>query len=88
MFWKVFGGIAIFFMVLVLVVGMVVTASLAVTGVAVGSAIDNLEFSSVEVTDENGRTEIYSVNDLLSGTERLEVYGDNGELVTIDMNLP
>jgi hypothetical protein len=88
MFWKVLGGIAIFFMVLVLVVGMVVTASLAVTGVAVGSAIDNLEFSSVEVTDENGRTETYSVNDLLSGTERLEVYGDNGELVTIDMNLP
>ena len=88
MFWKVLGGIAIFFMVLVLVVGMVVTASLAVTGVAVGSAIDNLEFSSVDVTDENGRTEIYSVNDLLSGTERLEVYGDNGELVTIDMNLP
>jgi len=59
-----------------------------VASVAVGSAIDNLEFSTVEVTDENGRTETYSVNDLLSGTERLEVYGDNGELVTIDMNLP
>jgi hypothetical protein len=88
MFWKVVGGIAIFIMVVVLAVGMVVTASLAVAGVALGTAVDNLEFSTVQVTDENGRTEIYSVNDLLSGTERLEVYGDNGELVTIDMNLP
>ena len=88
MFWKVFGGIVIFFMVVALGVGLLVTASLAAVGVAVGSAVDNLELSTVQVTDENGSTETYSVNDLLSGTERLEVYGDNGEIVTIDMTLP
>ena len=88
MFWKVVGGIVIFFMVVALGVGLLATASLAVAGVAVGSAVDNLEFSTVQVTDSSGRTETYSVNDLLSGTERLEVYGDNGERVTIDMNLP
>jgi len=88
MFWKVVGGIAIFIMVVVLALGMVVTASLAVAGVALGTAVENLAFSTVQVTDENGRTETYDVNDLLSGTESLEVYGDNGEIVTIDMNLP
>jgi hypothetical protein len=88
MFWKVFGGIVIFFMVVALAIGLLATVSVAAVGVAVGSAIDNLESSMVQVIDSSGRTETYSVNDLLSGTERLEVYGDNGELVTIDMNLP
>jgi len=88
MFWKVFGGIVIFFMVVALAVGLLATVSVAAVGVAVGSAIDSLESSTVQVIDSSGRMETYSVNDLLSGTERLEVYGDNGELVTIDMNLP
>ncbi|MDX1414269.1 MAG: hypothetical protein R3293_08755 [Candidatus Promineifilaceae bacterium] len=88
MFWKVVGGIAIFIMVVVLALGMVATAGLAVAGVAIDSALENLEFSTVQVTDAGGRTETYSVNELLSGTERLEVYGDIGEQVTIDLALP
>jgi hypothetical protein len=88
MFWKVFGGIVIFFMIVALALGLLATASVAAVGIAVGSVVDNLNFSTVEVTDDSGHTKTYSVNDLLSGTERLEVYGDNGELVTIDMNLP
>jgi hypothetical protein len=88
MFWKVFGGIVIFFMVVALVLGLLATASLAAVGVAVGSAIDNLDFSTVQVTDENGQTETYSVNDLFSDTGRVEVTGENGERVTIDMTLP
>ena len=88
MFWKVFGGIVIFFMVVALAVGLLATVSVAAVGVAVGSAIDNLESSTVQVIDSNGRSETYSVNDLFSGTGRLEVTGENGELVTIDMNLP
>ena len=88
MFWKVFGGIVIFFIVVALAVGFLATASLAAVGVAVGSVVNNIDLSTVQVTDGSGHTETYSVNDLLSGTERLEVYGDNGEIVTIDMNLP
>ena len=88
MFWKVLGGIVIFFMVVALAVGLLATASLAAVGVAVGSAIDNLDLSTVQVTDGNGHTETYQVNELLSETGRLEVTGENGERVTIDMTLP
>jgi hypothetical protein len=88
MFWKIFGGIVLFFMAVVLAVGLLATVSLAAVGVAVGSAIDNLDVNTVQVTDVNGHTETYGVSDLVSETGRVEITGDNGEQVTIDLNLP
>jgi hypothetical protein len=40
------------------------------------------------VTDDSGHTETYSVDDLFSDTGRVEVAGENGGRVTIDMTLP
>ena len=88
MFRKIFIGFMLFFLAAILAVGMVVTVSLAAVGVAVGSVVDNLDVSTVEVTDVNGNVETYSVSELLSETNRVEVIGDNGEQVTIDLNLP
>lgn len=88
MFWKILGGITALIMVVVLAVGLVATVSLAAVGVAVGTAVENLDVSAVEVTDSNGHTETYTVGELLSETSRVEVTGDNGEQVTIDLNLP
>lgn len=88
MFRKIFFGFVLFFMAVVLAVGMVAVTGLAVAGAAIGSAVENLDLSTVEVTDANGNVETYSVSDLLSETSRVEVTGDNGEHVTIDLNLP
>jgi hypothetical protein len=88
MFWKVLGGIVAFFLVVALAVMLVATAGLAAVGVAVGSFIDNLDVSTVQVTDADGNTETYEVKDLVSESGRVEVTGDNGERVTIDLDLP
>jgi hypothetical protein len=88
MFWKILGGIAALIMIVVLAVGLVATVSLAAVGVAVGTAVENLDVSTVEVIDSDGNTETYTVGELLSETSRVEVTGDNGEQVTIDLNLP
>ncbi len=72
MFWKVLGGIA----------------ALTAAGVAVGSIIDNLDISTVQVTDAEGNTESYSVRELVEESGRIEVTGDNGERVTIDLEVP
>lgn len=88
MFRKIFIGFMLFFLAVVLAVGMLVTVSLAAVGVAVGSVVETLDVGTVEVTDASGNVETYSVGDLLSETSRVEVVGDNGEQVTIDLNLP
>ena len=85
---KILVGFVIFFMAVVLAVGMVAAAGLAVVGAAVGSVVDNLDVSTVEVTDGNGNVEVYTIDELLSETSRVEVTGDNGEQVTIDLSLP
>lgn len=88
MFRKILVGFALFFMAVVLAVGMVVTVGLTAAGVAIGSVVDNLDVSTVEVTDSNGNVETYTVGELLSETSRVEVTGDHGEQVTIDLSLP
>jgi len=88
MFLKILGGITLFFLVVALAIGLVAMAGLTAVGVAVGSVVDNLDGSTVEVTDVNGHTETFNFNDLVSEAGRVEITGDNGEQVTIDMNLP
>lgn len=88
MFWKVLGGIVAFFMAVLLVVVLLAAAGVTALGVAVGSAIDNLDVRTVEVTDASGNTETYDVNDLFAESGRVEVTGKDGERVTIDLNLP
>jgi hypothetical protein len=88
MFWKVLGGIVAFFLVVALAVMLLATAGVAAFGVAVGSFVDNLDISTVQVTDASGNTETYDVDDLISESGRVEVTGDNGEQVTIDLNVP
>ncbi len=88
MFWKIFGGIVAFFVAVVLAVTMLATASVAVFGAAVGSIVDNFDISTVQVTDANGNTETYDVDNLVSDSGRVEVIGDNGERVTIDLTMP
>jgi hypothetical protein len=88
MFRKIFFGFVLFFMAVVLAVGMVAVTGLAVVGAAVGSTVENLDLRAVEVTDVNGNIETYTVGELLSEASRIEVIGDNGEYVTIDLNLP
>lgn len=88
MFRKIFIGFMLFFLAVVLAVGMLVTVSLAAVGIAVGSAVETLDASTVEVTDVSGNVESYTLGELLSETSRVEVTGDNGEQVTIDLNLP
>ncbi|MCP4433052.1 MAG: hypothetical protein GY806_18925, partial [Gammaproteobacteria bacterium] len=88
MFWKIFGGIVAFFMVVALAVTLLATAGLAAFGVAVGSIVDNLDINTVQVTDANGNTETYDVNDLVSESGQVKVIGDNGERVTIDFDVP
>ena len=88
MFWKIVGGIGAFLMVVVLGAMVMAAAGVAVVGSAVSSLAENIDVSSVEVTDANGRTEIIDVNRFLSESGRVEVVGDNGERVTIDVNVP
>jgi hypothetical protein len=85
MFWKVMGGIGLFFMAVVMTVVMVAAAGVAVVGAAVGSAIDNIDTSTVQVTDESGHTEIYTLGNLIEKSGQVEIIGDNGERVTIEM---
>jgi hypothetical protein len=79
------GGIGLFVMAVVLAVVMVATAGLAVAGATVGSVIDNLDTATVLVTDESGNTETYTFEDLIQESGRVEIIGDSGERVTIDM---
>ncbi len=88
MFWKVLGGIALFMMVVVLGVMVVAGVGLTAAGVAVGSIIDNLDISTVQVTDAEGNTESYNIRDLVEESGRIEVTGDNGDKVTIDLEMP
>ncbi len=88
MFWKVLGGIVAFFMVVVLAVMLLATASLAAVGVVVGSVVDNLDISTVQVTDVSGNTETYDVDTLVSDSGRVEIIDDNGDQVTIDFDVP
>jgi hypothetical protein len=88
MFWKVVGGIVAFFVVVALAVMLLATAGVTALGVAVGSFVDNLDISTVQVTDAGGNTETYDVDNLVSESGRVELTGENGERVTIDLNLP
>jgi len=88
MFWKVFGGIVAFFLAVLLAVMLLATAGVTALGVAIGSAVDNLDIRTVEVTDASGNTETYDVNELFAESGRVEVTGEDGERVTIDLNLP
>ncbi len=88
MFWKIVGGIAAFFMVVVLAVAVLATVSAAAFGSVVGAVVEDLGVSTVQVTDAGGKTETYDVNSLLSESGRIEITGDNGERVTIDLELP
>jgi len=88
MFWKVFGGIVAFFMAVVLAVMLLAAAGVAVAGAVVSSVVDNLDISTVQVIDAEGNTETIDVNSLISESSRVEVTGDNGERVTIDLSVP
>jgi len=88
MLWKVVGGIAAFILVVVLAVTLLATAGVAAVGIAVGSIVEDLDISTVQVTDAGGNTETYDVEELISESGRLEVTGDNGERVTIDFEVP
>lgn len=88
MFRKILVGSLLFFMALFLAVGLLTVTSLTAAGVAIASVVDNFDNSTVQVTDESGNTETYRVGELLSESNRVEIIGDNGEQVTIDLNLP
>lgn len=88
MFWKIMGGIAAFVMVMVIAVTMLAVAGVAVAGTAVSAIVESVDIGTVQVTDANGNTEIVDVDSLLSESGRLEVLGNNGERVTIDVNVP
>lgn len=88
MFWKIVGGIAAFFMVVVLAVALLATVSLAAFGSVVGAVVEDLDISTVQVTDAGGKTETYDVNSLISESGRIEVVDNNGERVTIDFEVP
>jgi hypothetical protein len=88
MFWKVVGGIVAFFMVVVLAVTLLATAGAAVLGLTVASVVDNLDISTVQVTDAGGNTETYDVDSLVAESGRIEITGDDGEQVTIDLEVP
>lgn len=88
MFWKIVGGIATFFMVVVLAVALLATVSLAAFGSVVGAVVEDLDISTVQVTDAGGKTETYDLNNLISESGRIEVTGDNGERVTINLDVP
>ncbi len=88
MFWKIVGGIVAFFVAVMLAVMLLATAGLAAAGAVVSSVVENLDISTVQVTDANGNTETYDVNSLESGSGRVELTGDGGERVTIDLNVP
>lgn len=88
MFWKIIGGIGAFLMVLVLGALVMAAAGVAVAGSAVSSWAETVDVSSVEVTDASGRTEVIDIDRFLSESGRVEVTGDNGERVTIDVSVP
>ncbi len=88
MFWKIIGGIALFFMAVLVAGTLLVTASAAALGVAVGSVVENLDINTVQVTDASGNTETFDVNNLVSDSGRVEIIGDNGDQVTIDFDVP
>jgi hypothetical protein len=88
MFWKVVGGIVAFFMVVVLGLTMLAVTGAAIAGVTVASLVENLDIRTVQVTDSSGHTETVDVADLFGESGRIEVNGDNGERVTVDLNLP
>ena len=88
MFWKVIGGVMAFFGAVFLALALVVVAALTMAGVAVGSLVESLDVSTVQVTDANGVTESYTIEELANDPERLEIYGTNGEQVTIDLSIP
>jgi len=88
MFWKVVGGITAFFFVVVLAVALLATAGAVAVGAAVGSIVEDLDISTVQVTDARGNTETYDVDNLLSESGRVVLSGDKGERVTIDLNVP
>ncbi|MCB8962317.1 MAG: hypothetical protein H6651_18545 [Ardenticatenales bacterium] len=54
MFWKVIGGVMAFFGAVFLALALVVVAALTMAGVAVGSLVESLDVSTVQVTDDTG----------------------------------
>ena len=88
MFWKVVGGIVAFFLVMMLAVTVLATAGAVAVGAAASAIVEDLDISTVQVTDAQGKTETYDVDTLLSESGRVEISGDNGERVTIDFEVP
>ena len=88
MFWKVVGGVVAFFGAVFLAVALLVVAALSIAGVALGSFVESLDVSTVEVTDANGVTETFTIDELANEPDRLEIFGADGEQVTIDLTVP
>ena len=88
MFWKVFGVVVAVFTVFVLGIFLLAVAGVTAAGAAVVSAVDQLEIQTVQVTDDQGHTETYKLSELISESGRVEVTGENGEQVTIDLSVP
>lgn len=88
MFWKVVGGIVAFFAVMVLGVLMAATFGVLAIGSIVGNVVENVDINNVQVTDANGNVETIDIEEFFSESGSFEVVGDNGEIVTIDLDLP
>lgn len=88
MFWKVAGGIVAFFAAVVLGALLMAAAGVATVGAVVGSAIENMDFETVQVTDTDGHTETINLDELDFENGRLEVVSRNGDHVMIDLDLP
>ena len=75
MFWKIVGGIAAFFMVVVLAVALLATVSVAAFGSVVGAVVEELDISTEVVNQGGERASLFhstkDVNqDLLRPLER------------------
>ena len=88
MFWKVLGGIAAFFAVLIVGLLMAVTVGAIAIGSVVGNVVENVDISNVQVTDADGHVETIDLEEFFAESGQIEVIGDSGEVVVIDLDLP
>lgn len=88
MFWKVIGGIFAFIAAVILGALLLAAAGVATVGAVVGSAVENMQFETVQVTDVDGHTETINLDELDFENGRLEIVSREGDQVTIDLDLP
>lgn len=82
------GGIVAFFAVLIAGAMLAATLGIVAVGSIVSNVVENVDFNNVQVTDANGNVEIIDMEEFFNESGRIEVVGDNGEMVTIDLELP